>query len=741
MTTGMVAPMYRVLALVAVLPLGVAACGDNSVACGPGTYLDLTNRCVPFDPNDKTAPTTTATPAAGRTRALSDHVTLTADEPATIYFTRDGSEPTTDSPSEPSPVTLLDPASGETIKFFAVDGAGNQESPQTLTYVVDIDGPAPVKGLVAALNGTTITLTWTNPTTSDFAGVLVARSTNGVVASSPVPGKIYTTAEMMPTGEKILLASNATTVTDTFTGNPGDSAVWTAWAYDDLGNYSQIAVSNRLRVPLPAQTGTISIALATGVVTVTGDPSGLTLSGTAQRTGNNLDITLNVQNDASRLLFALKGVVTAQNQGTVTSGTTLFTGKPMIYFGPNALAPAASVSRQFQLGGIDGTVDPVTVSLSFVDNPMIYMSHAGVDVSGGGPWFQTNIGNGRGAAVSHDGRSVYTGDKAGPIVRVFDTVTATAQTRAVSFTGSIAGVAVSPARNDVYAVYGSGHWNGGNGTGDGGPWTPTFGDTTLLVLDPTTLSIKSSLPITSVSGEHPRGIFISPSGGRAIIPVSLNCNGKDDVNDCADATPAATHHNILWVVDLDNLKVIDTDPAMAGVQGIDIGTTRIGVFSGHAAWSPDESAFYVGLNAYNIGVNKGPSVEVPLVKVDMNTYALSDLAAASEATSAGGVVATNTKVYYVGRQGSDNTKALSVFTGSVETNPTLSFNVDSAGGIVFDPSGLRYYVNAGRNAGALAVFDAATDQQVDIDGASGNGVTAITINNGNSPHSIAITPF
>ena len=52
------------------------------------------------------APTTTASPAGGSYRPLPSVVTLTADEPAIIYYTTDGSEPYLRGPQAPSPVEI-----------------------------------------------------------------------------------------------------------------------------------------------------------------------------------------------------------------------------------------------------------------------------------------------------------------------------------------------------------------------------------------------------------------------------------------------------------------------------------------------------------------------------------------------------------------------------------------------------------------------------------------------------------
>ena len=75
---------------------------------------------------DTVAPTVSAAPTGGQFTAAQS-VVLTSSEPAVIYYTTDGSTPTTASATTtngPSPVTV-NVANSETLQFFAVDAAGN----------------------------------------------------------------------------------------------------------------------------------------------------------------------------------------------------------------------------------------------------------------------------------------------------------------------------------------------------------------------------------------------------------------------------------------------------------------------------------------------------------------------------------------------------------------------------------------------------------------------------------------
>jgi len=79
----------------------------------------------PFN-HDGTAPVTSAgTPGGVYCGARS--IVLNAGEPAAIYYTTDGTEPTAGPPAYSGPIAI---SSSTTLRFFAIDAAGNQESPK-----------------------------------------------------------------------------------------------------------------------------------------------------------------------------------------------------------------------------------------------------------------------------------------------------------------------------------------------------------------------------------------------------------------------------------------------------------------------------------------------------------------------------------------------------------------------------------------------------------------------------------
>jgi|GEM_PF-585161 len=83
-------------------------------------------------PADTTAPVTTISPAGG-TFQVPQSVSLAANEMATIYFTVNGSTPTTASSVYSSPITVI---ATTTLKYFAKDAAGNSEAIKSATFTI-----------------------------------------------------------------------------------------------------------------------------------------------------------------------------------------------------------------------------------------------------------------------------------------------------------------------------------------------------------------------------------------------------------------------------------------------------------------------------------------------------------------------------------------------------------------------------------------------------------------------------
>jgi chitobiase/beta-hexosaminidase-like protein/Big-like domain-containing protein len=92
--------------------------------------------------SDTTPPVITATPAGG-TYTSAQSVTLTSNEsPTTIYYTTDGSNPTT----SPTKITYSGPISiptTTTLRYYGVDAANNPSAPVTQIYTIVPSGNSP----------------------------------------------------------------------------------------------------------------------------------------------------------------------------------------------------------------------------------------------------------------------------------------------------------------------------------------------------------------------------------------------------------------------------------------------------------------------------------------------------------------------------------------------------------------------------------------------------------------------
>jgi hypothetical protein len=130
------APMTRKPLLPLLVPvLALAACGGGSSSEADGGS--------PPPASDTNPPFTEASPRGGL-YSEAQVVTLQASEPSTVYYTTDGNPPSVGGATTiaaPSPVRGLHLANPTTLRFFAVDGAGNQELPKTEIYAFDLEPP------------------------------------------------------------------------------------------------------------------------------------------------------------------------------------------------------------------------------------------------------------------------------------------------------------------------------------------------------------------------------------------------------------------------------------------------------------------------------------------------------------------------------------------------------------------------------------------------------------------------
>jgi hypothetical protein len=172
---------------------------SNSIFDGTNTYLsyyttswtaqttyDLTMTLKYYGGGiDTTPPTVTASPTSGIFNTA-QMVTLTSNEQATtIYYTLDGTTPTTSSSVYSSAISVSATA---TLKFFGVDTAGNAGSVISETYTIDSVAPtvtaSPLGGTYSSVQSVTLD--------SDESGTVIYYTTNGANPSTSSP--VYTSA-------------------------------------------------------------------------------------------------------------------------------------------------------------------------------------------------------------------------------------------------------------------------------------------------------------------------------------------------------------------------------------------------------------------------------------------------------------------------------------------------------------------------------------------------------------------
>lgn len=760
--------MRRILILVSVVGLAATACGDNSVECGEGTHEELgrclpdsnlncgegtfefAGQCVAYDPNDTTAPTTTADPAGGTVREAPASVTLTSNEPALIFYTTDGSEPTRDSASVgPSPVAVSGIADGTELKFFGVDAAGNEEPVQTETYTVDTATPNPVTNFSAVDNGTDVTLSWTNPTDSDIAGVLIIRSLATTGSFEPDADSVYAAGDPVAPGEEVVFMGTGTTATDS-DASPGFNA-YRAWAVDGAGNLSTEALAFITREH-GTQTGTISIALSNPpVVTITAQPANITLSGSAvyDSVNNSVGLALTIENGIARTLHNPKLVITSVTGGTASAPTGQYQGSPYLTLGPRSLGALDQITKNVSIASVTGAVDPVVIEVEIADDPALFVAtHLTVGVpavvvdtgtnlqttrlacdSYSFPLNTRNRCSWRDAVTSWDGRYLYVGNRGNPVVRVVDT------TRMET----VAGVQLETFGNIESLSWGGQHlYAVVNTTGHS---FEAFGD---RQSDGGVLLIKLRV----------RGPELEEVGRLALVTGALAADGvrgrfMDATADGAIGAVPLWNKGEVALVDLAQMDFIDTDTNVAGVQHLDV--SGVGITPREVVFSPDGATLYIGYSLLD-----GTST---ISTVTMSDFTLGTLA--TTGTLGNGVNnmrfdSTGRLWVARGRASIGTAGAISVYDLAAPSDTHLHVvpvpvvnNVRYADGLALSRDGTRAYVPSfgdhnGTNTTVtprVAIFDLSDLSQVDSDGDAVNGTTNIPVNAPPGGHTAIVTDY
>ncbi len=640
----------------------------------------------------------------------------------------------------------------------------------------EVDGPpGPVTSFAATNTATGLSLSWVNPTDADLAGVLIVAGNGVDISFAPTDGTTYTVGNAVGTDQIVLVYSLTTSLADA-PFIPGADTRFAAWAYDDAGQYSPIALTAGRSNVLGTQQGQIQL-FQNGTVVVTQQPRHLRLSGSViyDDVTDTMQATLRAQNQTQRIVFNLKGLVDTTSQGAITNQTfPAVGGLPMTYFGPHGLLPGASEIDFISLTGIDGTVDPVVLTVHFVDAPSLVVQGSNQQPSGGGnergfavvdssgsgrratislPVQPCARAEGRGLAVTADGRWAFTGAKSIPRINRLDlptlTVTQSPDLDHEFAVASIGGVALSPDGRRLYVTLQDGvHYRGGGGSGGscggGGKLRgsgsrggaaqsagggsvgngfamppaggPIFGAPPsrlyLVELDVVSMAELRRMPLVST----PNRSKVAIAGNRAVV---LNNDGGDG---------AAIH-----LVDLTTWTEVDADPVQPDVQPLFLAQQPYEVI----AVSPGHDHFAVATSS----ATKAGSY-------DVHDYELATLTATT-------VTSTITEFQRVVGLAYGSDGRLLVLSGTATKGPSgtelerieggapvsvfSSRADDQAQGLILGPD--RLYL-ADRWP-QIRVFDTTAGlAQLDTDGDNENGVTPMAIDDPIRPHGVAgITPF
>lgn len=477
--------------VLAALALAAVGCGDPEVTeCQSGIFdgsncvitecaegqVPEGDHCV--TPVDVSAPQTSAIPGTG-TYAAEVTVTLSSNEPATIYYTTNGSDPTTASTSGESPVQVTVSQTGD-LKFFGVDASGNTESVVSVGYTIDDSPPSQVSNFSGTLNGADVALSWTNPSDADLQEVLVVRSVATAVAGfTPAAESTYDVGDVV--APNVVVAYRGTAQNSTDTGARAGENHYAAYTRDSSGNYSLPATTS---VDAPFDNGqqaTIEVHLAAQQVIVTKQPKDVRLApaGTFQVGSTDAEVDMGVTSTSGKVLTNLKLVVSAID-GADADGNAVVESDPALHFGLAVPIGGDAISK-LKLANVGGT-DPITITFEVYSDPVL-VGPGNSGNSGGYKMVDPRSGtiiempcevygpspnnpqrcSYAGITRAPNSSTFYAGFRQAPHVIAFDPV---GDTRVVSAPlsanvhSAVTSVAVTPDGNTVLALLNDGqHWN------------------------------------------------------------------------------------------------------------------------------------------------------------------------------------------------------------------------------------------------------------------------------------------
>jgi chitodextrinase len=301
--------------------------------------------------------TVSASPSSG-TYNTTQNVTLSvAPSGATIYYTTNGSNPTTASSVYSTPIAV---SANTTIKFFAQDGSGNATSVQTATYTIDTVAPtvtiSPVAGSYNSTQSVQITsnegtiyytLDGTTPTVSStvYSGAISVSSTQTVkylvvdTAGNQTTGSAtYTidTASPDPVTNLTVGTVSSTTMPVTWTSPSATDVSKYEVAYSSDGGINYTIATSSLSAPATSYTVTgLNTSTTYTIRVVALDVAGnrstpVTVSASTSAAPSKVD-------DASLLLYQDNPV----NNTTISNADNYFNNNEKFTISITAKIPAA----------------------------------------------------------------------------------------------------------------------------------------------------------------------------------------------------------------------------------------------------------------------------------------------------------------------------------------------------------------------------------------------------------------
>jgi hypothetical protein len=259
---------------------------------GSSTWVDATGTSVAAP--ETTPPTVTASPSGG-TYSSPQTVTLSGTDNSggtvLIYYTTDGTSPTTSSPVYSSPIKV---SATETIKFFGVDPSGNSSAVQSQTYTINVLTVLVSDDFNRANNTTTPGSTNSYKGGTNKAWVVdsgtLGISSNQLYAPTTTGSRAHIDAGVSDAKMEVTVAAIGTEHDFYFRVNPTNPAQYLRYAYNTAGWFLQ--EQNSTFTTVTSFPGTLAAGDVIAIEAV-GTTVKLSKNGTVIHTANLTDLQTN----------------------------------------------------------------------------------------------------------------------------------------------------------------------------------------------------------------------------------------------------------------------------------------------------------------------------------------------------------------------------------------------------------------------------------------------------------------